>query len=139
MKSLRRTAARLHVPSAIWLVLTSPTLHAQEWQRADSPFTLGEAYPEVAATCETVKYWIDHAPDTEDRVSFAIRGELVAAEWDGALAYLIICDEADVQVLCVTYSKDDRDVGDTVLFGGGYSRVGERQIMLDPCLASLED
>jgi len=139
MRSLRRILALLLGPSAILAALTAPDVLAQEWQRADSPFTLGEAYPEVAATCETVKYWIDHAPDTEDRVSFAIRGELVAAEWDGALAYLIMCDEADVQVLCVTYSKDGRDVGDTVLFGGGYSRVGDRQVMLDPCLASPED
>jgi hypothetical protein len=136
---LGRSASLPHIAGAFVLGLTSSPLHAQEWQRADSPFTLGEAYPEVAATCETVKYWIDHAPDTESRVSFAIKGELVAAEWDGALAYLIMCNEADVQVLCVTYSKDDRDVGDTVLFGGGYSRVGERQIMLDPCLAGLDE
>ena len=98
---------------------------------------MGEEYPEVSATCETIKYWINHAPEIEARVSLAIEGKLVTAEWDGALAYLVVCDEADVQVLCVTYSKDGRNVGDTVLFGGGYSRVGERKIMLDPCLASL--
>lgn len=100
---------------------------------------LGEAYPETSATCETVKHWIDKAPQIDARVTFAIVGELVAAEWDGALAYLIMCEESGVQVMCVTYSKDGRDVGDTVLFGGGYSRVGERHILLDPCLASPEE
>jgi hypothetical protein len=111
-------------------------LRAEEWKRPDSPFMIGEAYPEVAATCETVNYWINHAPEIDGRISFAIEGQLVAAEWDGALAFLVMCDSPKVQVLCVTYSKDGRDVGDTVLFGGGYARVGENQIMLDPCLAS---
>lgn len=136
----RRSAALLHgtavVAAATFVAMLSTS--AQEWTRPDSPFVIGEAYPEVPATCETVKYWIDHAPETSDRVSFAIKGELVHSEFDGALAYLIMCDEAEVQVLCVAYSNDDRNVGDTVLFGGGYSRVGERQIMLDPCLAGKE-
>lgn len=132
----RKTLVLTLAASAAWLSATAQILSAEEWRRPDSPFVLGEAYPEVAATCETAEYWIEHAPETEDRVSFAIIGKLVAAEWDGALAYLVMCDEADVQVLCVTYSKDGRDVGDEVLFGGGYSRAGARRIMLDPCLAS---
>jgi len=112
---------------------------SEEWNRSDNPFMIGEAYPEVPATCETVKYWIDHAPPTHDRISFAIKGKLVVSEFDGALAYLVMCDEQEVQVLCVTYSNDGREVGDTVLFGGGYSRAGDKQIMLDPCLAGKED
>ena len=108
----------------------------EPWQAPDSPFVLGEAYPETPATCVTVNDWINKSPDYDGRVSFSIVGKLVATEWDGALAYLIMCEAGGVQVLCVTYSKDGKEVGDTVLFGGGYSRVGERQIMLDPCLAS---
>lgn len=114
-------------------------LLAEEWERPDSPYRMGEAYPETPATCETAKYWIDHAPKVDARVSFAIVGNLVATEWDGALAYLVMCDEADVQVLCVTYSRDGREIGDKVLFGGGFARVDERKIMLDPCLASPEE
>lgn len=110
--------------------------NGQEWKRPDSPFVIGEAYPDVVATCETANYWINHAPQIDDRISFAIEGKLVAVGWDGALAYLVMCQKPGVQVLCVTYSKDGREVGDTVLFGGGYSRAGESQIMLDPCLAS---
>lgn len=118
------------------LFLSTGAGAAQEWKRPDSPFMIGEAYPEVAATCETINYWINHSPEIGGRISFAIEGQLVAAEWDGALAYLVMCEAPNVQVMCVTYSKDGRDVGDTVLFGGGYARVGDHQIMLDPCLAS---
>jgi len=109
----------------------------EPWQRRDSPFVLGEVLPETTpATCASVKHCVAKAPQVDDRVSFAIVGRLVSAEWDGTLAYLIMCAESDIQVMCVTYSKEGRDVGDTVLFAGGYSRVGERAIVLDPCLAS---
>ena len=43
-----------------------------------------------------------------------------------------------MQVMCVAYSANDMRPGDVVMFGGGYSRVGEKQVMLDPCLASRE-
>lgn len=108
----------------------------EPWQTRDSPFTLGEAFPEKPATCESVKHWAGKAPNIDDRVSFAIVGKLVAVEWDGTLAYLIMCPESEIQVMCVTYSKEGRRVGDSVTFAGGYNRVGERAIMLDPCLAS---
>ena len=120
------------------LISATPATATEAWQAADSPFRLGEAYAEVPATCETALHWIDKAPRTDSRVTMSIVGKLVATEWDGALAYLIMCAEGGVQIMCVTYSRDGRNVGDTVLFGGGYSRVGERQIMLDPCLASPE-
>ena len=120
------------------LALTLPASAAEDWQKPDSPYRMGEAYPEVAATCETIKYWINHAPQTDDRVSIGIIGHLVSVDWDAALAYLIMCDEPGVQVMCVTYSKDGMNIGDKVLFGGGYSRVDDNKIMLDPCLASHE-
>lgn len=101
-----------------------------------SPFRLGEGYADEPATCETVADWIGRAPQTNDRITMTVTGELVASEWDGALAYLIMCPAAGVQVMCVTYSNKGRAVGDKVLFAGGYTRVGERQVMLDPCLAA---
>lgn len=101
-----------------------------------SPFRLGEGYADEPATCETVADWIERAPQTNDRITMTITGELVASEWDGTLAYLIMCPAESVQVMCVTYSNKDRTVGDKVLFAGGYARVGERQVMLDPCLAA---
>lgn len=97
---------------------------------------MGEGYAERPATCETIKHWIDRAPATDDRITLTITGPLAAVQWDGTLAYLVMCDEKDVQVMCVTYSKEGRHVGDTVLFAGGYARYGARRIMLDPCLAA---
>ena len=76
--------------------------HGEEWERADSPFMFGEAYPDVSATCETANYWIDHAPEIDGRISFAIEGELTVVEWDGALSYLIMRDEPDVEAMGVT-------------------------------------
>jgi len=126
------------ITAAITL-LALPVVATELWQAPDSPFVLGEAYPETPATCVTVNDWIEKAPQVDGRVSFAIVGKLVGVGWDGALAYLVMCKEGGVQVLCVTYSKDGREVGDTVLFGGGYNRVDERRIMLDPCLASRQE
>jgi hypothetical protein len=65
-----------------------------------------------------------------------VRGTLSHVETDGALAYLIMCGQGGAQVMCVTYQTNGMKPGDTVLFAGGYSRVGEKQVMLDPCLAS---
>ena len=100
------------------------------------PFTMGEAMPDHPATCETIGQWIDRAPDYQGRISMAIQGALVETHWDGALAYLIICDPKDVQVMCVTYEPAAPDPDRQVLLAGGFIRVGERQIMLDPCLIS---
>lgn len=136
---LRDVGAATASAAALAILLLGTTSgQSAEWQRPDSPFTLGEAYPEVPATCETAKYWIHHAPDIPDRVTFAVRGEIVVTDWDGALAYLIMCEKSGVQIMCVTYSREGREVGDTVLFAGGYGRAGENRIMLDPCLATPE-
>jgi hypothetical protein len=129
--------ARL-LPAALAVFLVCASAHARDWQSPDSPFTLGEAQPAEVATCETAKTWIDLAPKIDGRVSFSISGKLTTVHWDGVLGYLIMCDEADIQVMCVTYSVEGRAVGETVVFAGGYSRAGERKIMLDPCLASKD-
>lgn len=128
---------KLVVLSAL-ICVPAASAHAEECCDPASPFRAAEGYPDVPATCETAPYWIDNAPDPDHRISFAITGHIVDIRWDGALAYLVMCDEEAVQVMCVTYSKDGREIGERVLFAGGYARVGERQIMLDPCLASPE-
>ncbi|HEX2115982.1 MAG TPA: hypothetical protein VHM01_16370 [Alphaproteobacteria bacterium] len=99
---------------------------------------MGEQYPEEPATCETIAYWADRAPETTDRISLGIKDRLTAVESDSVLAYLVMCEPPGIQVICVTYSRGSLEPGDFVLFGGGYSRRGERQIVLDPCLASRE-
>jgi hypothetical protein len=111
---------------------------AQECCDPDSPFREGEGWAEVPATCETIAHWADRAPQTDDRITMAMQGRLSEVHTDGALAYLIVCDEPGVQVMCVTYQTNGMAPGDTVLVAGGYGRTGPEQVILDPCLATAE-
>jgi len=130
-------ACRCALPA---LLLMSPApLLAQECCDPGGPFRAGEAYADEPATCETIGDWIERAPEVDRRITLTMSGALSAVESDGVLAYLIMCPEAGVQVMCVAYSTNDMQPGDVVTFAGGYARVGEKQVMLDPCLASGDD
>lgn len=60
----------------------------------------------------------------------------VETHWNGVPAYLLMCRKPGVQVVCVTYSLDGREVGERVMLGGGYTGSRDGIILLDPCLAS---
>lgn len=122
---------------ALWL-LSSASAVAQDCCDPAGPFRAGEGYAETPATCETLAHWAERAPRVDARISLTIRGALSHVETDGALAYLIMCEEGGMQVMCVTYETNGMQPGDVVLFGGGYARTGEKQVMLDPCLADAE-
>ena len=98
----------------------------------DGPFRPGEGFG-TPATCATLPLWIDRAPEVAGRISMTVDGVLSEAHWDGALAYLILCEPEEVQVMCVTYHPREVD-GETIRIAGGYQRVGDRQVILDPCL-----
>ena len=132
-----RKAARLLSFVAIPLLIF-PALRAEECCDPKGPFAPGEEYPDEPATCATIAQWADRAPETTDRISLAIRDRLAAVESNPVLAYLVMCEPPGMQVLCVTYRAGDLKPGDVVLLAGGYSRRGEKQIMLDPCLAARE-
>jgi len=100
------------------------------------PFAPGENVADRRATCETIGYWLDRAPETQARITMVITGPLVSISEDEALAHLIMCEPAGVQVMCVTYGTGDFAPGEVATFAGGFSRAGEGRIMLDPCLAS---
>ncbi len=98
----------------------------------DGPFRPGEGFG-APATCNTIGGWLDRVPDYEGRISMIIDGAVEESHWDGALAYLIMCEPGGVQVMCVTYHP--REASDeTIRFAGGYNRAGENQVVLDPCL-----
>lgn len=101
-----------------------------------APFRRGETLAERAATCATLPDWIDHAPETGERISLTVRGRLSAVDEDEALAYLVLCEPQDVQVLCITYETGGRQSGDAVVLAGGFIRAEGRRVILDPCLAS---
>lgn len=132
-------ACRRALLSAFALVLLpAAQLRAEECCDPAGPFRPGEAYAEEPATCETIGHWIGRAPGADRRITLTARGALAAVETDGVLAYLIMCPEPGVQVMCVAYNTNGMKPGEVVTFAGGYSRVGEKQVMLDPCLASRE-
>jgi hypothetical protein len=130
-------APALPVALAALLAAANPSL-AQECCDPAGPFRPGEGYAEEPATCETIAGWVERAPQVDARISMTIRGALSHVETDGALAYLIMCEEGGMQVMCVTYDTNGMEAGDVVLFAGGYARVGEKQVMLDPCLTDAE-
>ncbi|MCT7375389.1 hypothetical protein [Chelativorans salis] len=47
--------------------------------------------PEMTATCDDLGYWIVRLPDIDQRLDMAVAGPLAAAEFGGALAYLVVC------------------------------------------------
>ena len=131
-----RDAAR--VLSIIPFLVAASPLHAEECCDPKGPFAPGEQYPDEPATCATIAHWAERAPETTERISLGIRDRLAALEADSVLAYLVMCEPPGMQVLCVTYGRGSLKPGDVVLFGGGYSRRGAKQIVLDPCLASRD-
>ena len=101
----------------------------------DGPFVIGEAFPETPATCGSLRGWLDDVPDYDGRISMAIEGELLASEYDGVLAYLFMCPEQGVQVICVTYEPHEIVKDQKVLLAGGFAGTADGQVILDPCLA----
>lgn len=125
--------------AGICVALTSTAVVAKDCCDPTGPFALGEGPITHPATCDTMASWLERAPETPGRISMAIRGELTAIGADEALAYLIMCRPSEIQVMCVTYGTGDFRAGDVAVFAGGFSRAGDRQTMLDPCLASPVD
>lgn len=104
-----------------------------------SPFRAGEAMPATNATCATLPGWAARAPRTEARVSMAIEGRVTSAEADEVLAYLAMCEDAPVTVVCVTYLPLAQGPGDWLVLAGGYNRAKPGLVVLDPCLPFVPD
>ncbi len=99
-------------------------------------FSQPEQPPKSFATCDQVGPMAEGLPVREERIDFAVTGDLTLVKGDGALWYLIVC--SDVRVMCVTYQSNEMKVGERVYMRGGYRRLDERHAVLDPCLASRE-
>ncbi len=73
-------------------------------------------------------------PKPDDYFTIEVVGTLREVQSDGVLVYMLMCAPPDPQVLCVTYSADERKKGDPVILAGTYSERGPDHMMLDPCL-----
>lgn len=120
------------------LLLAPALLGAAECCDPESPFREGEGYAEKPATCENIAYWAERSPETDARISLSIKGTLSAVHWTGVIAYIVMCDAKAMEVVCVTYETNDMRAGEVVSFAGGYQRRGDKQIFMDPCLASRD-
>ena len=123
--------------AAALLAALSPAASFASDPFAERPaFSYGEEPARSAARCGDLRAMSAGLPPLDQRISLTVAGELTAIQTDGALWYLVMCASPDVRVLCVTYQSNDMKRGDAVLFRGGYSRIDEDHVALDPCLAS---
>ena len=91
--------------------------------------------PSFQATCGDLRAAIRKLdPKEESLVTIQVVGALTSAQTDGALAYLTMCSAPDPQVLCITYSTNGRQAGETAVLSGTYGARGPDHILLDPCL-----
>jgi hypothetical protein len=110
---------------------------------ADDVFTSRPAFsapdqpPKRFATCDEVGPMSEGLPRSDNRIDFAVAGDLTMVKGDGALWYLVMC--SDVRVMCVTYESNDMKAGERVFMRGGYRRLDDHHAVLDPCLASSEE
>jgi hypothetical protein len=112
-------------------LLSSPCLAAALENRP--AFSPAEQPPERSAVCEEVRAMAAGLTPSEIRIDLAIVGNLTLVKTDGALWYLVMCQE--LRIMCVTYESNNMKIGDQVLFRGGYKRLDENHAVLDPCLA----
>ena len=122
--------------AALVAALASSASFASDPLAERPAFSYGEEPARSVARCGDVRAMSAGLPPLEQRISLTLAGELKAIQTDGALWYLVMCASPDVRVLCVTYQSNDMKRGDPVLFRGGYSRIDEDHVALDPCLAS---
>ncbi|MBX9841015.1 MAG: hypothetical protein K2Z80_04310 [Xanthobacteraceae bacterium] len=97
-------------------------------------FSLGDQAAQTSAQCDNIRKMSAGLGRPEYRIDLTITGELTTVRSDGALWYLLMCRE--VRVLCVTYESNDMKAGDRVIMKGGYNRLDDNHVMLDPCLAN---
>ena len=119
------------------VIFASAPSSAQE-ALGNTPFSYGDGLPDLVATCETIRDWASKSPQTKARIDLAVRGKLSRVSGDGALVYLIMCEEPNPKIMCVTYRTNGMAIGDVVRFGGGFRQLSPEQIVLDPCLASRD-
>jgi hypothetical protein len=129
-----RTLSMHRALPILFLLLAALPAAAQDVFTNRPAFSEPDQPPKSFASCAEVRPMAEGLPVREARIDFAVTGDLTLVKSDGALWYLVTCD--DVRVMCVTYEGNDMKVGERVFMRGGYRRLDERHAVLDPCLAS---
>ncbi len=115
-------------PAAALMLATAAILAGATAARA-------QPEPSFSSDCGDLRTAIGNLnPATDELTTIQVVGPLTEVLSDGTLAYMTMCAPPDPQVLCVTYSADERKKGDPVILAGTYSERGPDHMMLDPCL-----
>ena len=104
---------------------------------AAMPAPTAQAQPatSLTASCASLRTGLEKLnPPESELVTIDVVGKLVNSHFDGAIAYLALCEAPDPEVLCITYSTGDLKPGDMVMVSGGYGRPDADHVILDPCL-----
>ena len=117
------------------LVLFAAPCHAQDVLQNRPAFSLGDHPAKSSAQCHEVRAMSGDLQDPGFRVDLSATGKLTMVRTDGALWYLVICQ--DVRIMCVTYQQNGMKVGDVVKMQGAYQRLDPNHVLLDPCLAEF--
>jgi hypothetical protein len=128
-----------HMPraavAALVLVASLPAA-AQDIFASRPAFSPPDQLARRSAGCAEVRAMAEGLPAREERIDLSIQGSLTLVKTDGALWYLVMCD--DLRIMCVTYQSNDMKTGERVVMQGGYRRLDDRHAVLDPCLASRD-
>jgi hypothetical protein len=130
-----RASLMFRAAAALILALTAPA-GAQDMFSNRPAFSGPEQPPERYAECGELRAMAKGLPVPDTRIDLAVIGNLRLVKGDGALWYLVICE--DLRVMCVTYQSNDMKVGERVIMRGGYRRLDDNHVVLDPCLASRD-
>jgi hypothetical protein len=138
--------SRLDIRSALAIVLgpamatlilalmpTARPAQSQDVFENRPAFSLGDHPSRTVAQCHQVRSMSENLDDPGFRIDLSATGRLTLVRTDGALWYLVICQ--DVRIMCVTYQSNDMKVGEAVKMQGAYQRLDANHIVLDPCLA----
>ena len=126
-----RAAAALVLALSMWASAGAQDIFANR-----PAFSGPEQPAKRRAECGELRAMAEGLPVPNTRIDLAVTGELRLVTGDGALRYLVICE--DLRVMCVTYESNDMQIGERVLMRGAYRRLDDNHAVLDPCLASRD-
>ena len=97
--------------------------------------SLAQPEPSFRATCSELRAAVARLELAGDPlVTIQVEGRLTTVKSESGLVYLILCEQPDPRVLCVTYQENGRKPGDIVVVSGAFAQVDPDHIQLDPCL-----
>ncbi|MDQ8729486.1 hypothetical protein [Bradyrhizobium sp. LHD-71] len=116
-----------------------PAASAQDVATFGAGLAEAEMPPQRSAECRELRPTLDRLPEFDRRIDLWVVGNAVGVQTDGALWYVVLCASPDIRVLCVTYEGNGIQNDHRVQARGAYSRRDDNHVLLDPCLANIDE